>query len=222
MMGSGDCLAISGASPQFSPWRNQMSSPLRVGVVGMGMGVHHAKACLNRPEIELVAIAEPQQDRFDRLHKHASDMGPRRSRRPRPYNASTTIRPWCGKPALMRSPSLPTKLHHDASIWCLEAGLHVMCEKPPATSAQEMQHIAECADARDLVFAYVRQQRFTQMKFTVRDMVRSGGPGRVSHAESHWLRSRNIPWRQGWGSMPARVAACCWTLASIPSTMPGS
>ena len=63
----------------------------------------------------------------------------------------------------------------------------------------EMEEILSTAQERGLAFAYVRQQRFEAHKLAAREMAISGRLGTISHAESHWLRSRNIPWRQGWG-----------------------
>ena len=40
-------------------------TPVRFAIVGLGMGRSHAAAALKTPEVDLVAIAEPNQQRFD-------------------------------------------------------------------------------------------------------------------------------------------------------------
>jgi predicted dehydrogenase len=178
-----------------------MNQPLRIGVVGLGMGIHHAMACLDRPEVELVAIAEPQVARLDRLYelseKRLGTAALTQAKALTRYDDYQTMVREARLDAITLA--LPTAIHYEASLWCLRQGLHVLCEKPPTTTAAEMQEIVATAEERGLAFAYVRQQRFEPHKFAARELAVRGDLGTLSHAESHWLRSRNIPWRQGWG-----------------------
>lgn len=48
---------------------------------------------------------------------------------------------------------IPNVLHADAAIRCLNAGKHVLCEKPATVSAAEMEAIMAAAKANDRIFA---------------------------------------------------------------------
>ncbi len=47
--------------------------------------------------------------------------------------------------------SSPDDLHHPITMTALEAGKHVLCEKPLALNAAQANEMAECAEAKGLV-----------------------------------------------------------------------
>ena len=94
---------------------------------------------------------------------------------------------------------IPTGMHFHASQASLNAGLHVLCEKPPATNTAEMIKIALLARTKRLTYMFARQPRFRPESLEARKLVKSGRIGNVYHAEGKWIRCRNIPWRSdGW------------------------
>ena len=95
--------------------------------------------------------------------------------------------------------ALPTDMHFAATRFCLQQGVHVICEKPPTTNAPQMRKLARLVNDTGLCYAFVRQQRFDPIKIHVREMALNGKLGDVYHSESHWLRSRGAPFRGGWG-----------------------
>lgn len=174
---------------------------LRVGVVGLGMGRNHAWAAVQVPHTKLTAIAEPDEQRYYQFIDSSASRGEtglaegtEQAERFADYQSmveSGAVDAVCI--------ALPTDMHYDATQFCLKKGMHVMCEKPPTTKAAQMVRIARNAYERGLAYAYVRQQRFDTKKMACRDLARKGKLGRVYHAESHWMRTRNIPFRGGWG-----------------------
>lgn len=75
--------------------------------------------------------------------------------------------------------ALPHSAHAEAVIACLDAGKHVLCEKPMAYTAADASRIAAHPRARELVVAegfMIRMQ--PQWRF-VMETVESGGIGRV-------------------------------------------
>jgi predicted dehydrogenase len=75
----------------------------------------------------------------------------------------------------------------------------VLCEKPPTVDAAEMQTVAEAAADGGLTYMFARQMRFGPHLREARELVLEGALGEVYHAESRWMRGRNIPFRGGWG-----------------------
>jgi predicted dehydrogenase len=98
---------------------------------------------------------------------------------------------------------LPPQLHAEVSIAALDAGKHVICEKPVARSLAEVDAIGE-AEARSAgTFFPVFQYRFGPAFAALDAMVAEGltGPPRVASLETHWNRGADyygVPWRGTW------------------------
>lgn len=95
---------------------------------------------------------------------------------------------------------LPTFLHKQASIDCLEAGLHILCEKPPANDYEEMVAIADAVKKSGKHYMFIRQSRFGPNAIATRKMITNGELGSIYAGESRWVRTRsaqvtNASWR---------------------------
>jgi predicted dehydrogenase len=88
---------------------------------------------------------------------------------------------------------LPNFLHFPASLAALEAGKHVLCEKPPTMNAAEMKVLREEASRRNLLYSFSRQFRFTPGMRLARTLVEEGRLGKIYHAKATFVRSRGIP-----------------------------
>jgi predicted dehydrogenase len=94
---------------------------------------------------------------------------------------------------------LPNHLHFPATLAALEAGKHVLCEKPPTLTAAEMKVLREEAAKRALIYYFSRQYRFTPEMQLARQLVAEGRLGRIYHGTTTFIRSRGIPsWGGGW------------------------
>jgi predicted dehydrogenase len=92
----------------------------------------------------------------------------------------------------------PNKFHAPLTVAALEAGNHVLCEKPMAMSADEaraMLAAARKAGKRLMVnFSY----RFTEQSQALKDRVDAGELGDVYFARTVWHRRRGLPKFGGW------------------------
>jgi predicted dehydrogenase len=88
---------------------------------------------------------------------------------------------------------LPNFLHFPASLAALEAGKHILCEKPPTMNAAEMKVLREEATKRTLVYSFSRQFRFTPEMRVAKALVEEGRLGKIYHAKATFVRSRGIP-----------------------------
>jgi predicted dehydrogenase len=94
---------------------------------------------------------------------------------------------------------LPHHLHAPASIAAAEAGLHVLIEKPLATTLTEADAMIAAADAAGVQLMVAENARFTQACIEASDLIRSGALGNVflvrisrEHQMHDYLRQR--PW----------------------------
>src|SRR3984893_3560763 len=88
---------------------------------------------------------------------------------------------------------LPNFLHFPASLAALEAGKHVLCEKPPTMNAAEMKVLREEAAKRNLIYSFSRQGRFSPAMRAAKAAVEEGRLGKIYHAKATFVRSRGIP-----------------------------
>lgn len=98
---------------------------------------------------------------------------------------------------------LPPHLHAEVAIAALDAGKHVICEKPLARSLAEVEAIAASEARSPGVLFPVFQYRFGPAFAALDEMVREGlaGPPVVASLETHWNRGADyyaVPWRGTW------------------------
>ena len=90
----------------------------------------------------------------------------------------------------------PNALHAEHSIAALEAGKHVLVEKPMALSAADARRMLDAARAagRQLVVGF--QHRFEPKSQMIRRHIESGAFGKILFVRAQALRRRGIP---SWG-----------------------
>ncbi|MBS1716156.1 MAG: Gfo/Idh/MocA family oxidoreductase [Armatimonadetes bacterium] len=92
--------------------------------------------------------------------------------------------------------STPNKYHAEPTILALQKGLHVLCEKPMATTGAEAKRMVEAAKKANKVLQIGLQLRFGGPASFMRDYVKSGEMGEIYYARAWALRRRGVP---NWG-----------------------
>ena len=94
---------------------------------------------------------------------------------------------------------LPNFLHAPISIDALNAGKHVLCEKPPARSAQEAKAMADAASENGKTLMYALVQRFGGNAQRLKQLVTAGELGDIYFGKAAYVRRRGIPiGKEGW------------------------
>lgn len=73
----------------------------------------------------------------------------------------------------------PPRFHKDAVCAALEAGIHVLCEKPLASNAVEAREMVECSNRTGKLLVTAFCHRFHEPVMFARDLIRSGRIGKV-------------------------------------------
>jgi predicted dehydrogenase len=94
--------------------------------------------------------------------------------------------------------ALPNYLHAPVALAALQAGKHVMLDKPMATSAREAARLVLEAKRRRRLLMVGQNQRFSPAVQTLRRLVDRGVLGDVYHAKAAWLRRSGIPRIGSW------------------------
>jgi UDP-N-acetylglucosamine 3-dehydrogenase len=134
---------------------------LRVGVIGVGvMGSNHARVFAELPGVQLVGVAEPDRNQAD-------FVGTALNCRTVPDVASLLD---LGVDAV--SIAAPTHLHRDIAITCIERGIHVLVEKPIATTVAEGRDIIAAARHAGVVLMVGHVERFNPAVQAIKDALR--------------------------------------------------
>jgi len=125
-----------------------MTAPIEVGVVGVGhLGKHHARLYAQTDGARLVGVVDSDRARAEAI---ASEYDCRVFDDEEHLAANTTA----------VSVAVPTEFHRDVAVKLLEAGVHVLVEKPLARSIEEAERINRVAEERDRIVMVGHTERF--------------------------------------------------------------
>jgi predicted dehydrogenase len=164
---------------------------MKIGILGSGfMGGTHARAYAKLPGVEIVAVSSQGIDKAEKL---AAEVGAR---------AVTDDRAIIEDPAIEAiSNTLPTPLHADATIAALQAGKHVLLEKPFALTAEGCDGMIAAAEASGKTLMVAHVLRFWGDYVSLVEFVRSGRIGKPISAIA--TRLSQVPAWADWFLDPA-------------------
>lgn len=90
----------------------------------------------------------------------------------------------------------PNKFHADIAIAALEAGVHVLCEKPMAMNVAECEGMVQAAEKSGKKLSVAYHYRYTEAARLAKETVDAGELGDVLVTRVQALRQRKVP---GWG-----------------------
>lgn len=114
---------------------------------------------------------------------------------------------------------LPNSLHHDWTRRALEAGKHVLCEKPLALDPWEAAEMIDTARARDRLLMEAFMYRFHPQHARVRRLIDEGAIGSIRLVRTSFtfvlpLDRQNIRWQRALGG-GALMDVGCYCLNAI-------
>jgi UDP-N-acetylglucosamine 3-dehydrogenase len=135
--------------------------PFRVGVVGVGvMGSNHARVISELPGVELAGIVDTDRHQ-------ARNVG--RSVGCRAFENLEALLD-CGIDAA--TIAAPTHLHHDLALICIRRGVHVLIEKPIASTAEEGRSLIAAARRAHVTLMVGHVERFNPAVQAIKETLR--------------------------------------------------
>ena len=157
---------------------------LRAAVIGVGaMGQHHARVYAQLPTTQLVGVADTSEatgQRIADLH-HTVAFTDHRAMLEETRPDLVTV-------------AVPTEYHHAAAMDALEAGCHVLIEKPIAVDEEQAQELIDRAAELDRKLMVGHIVRFDPAVQALREHLEAGELGRIFQ-----VRCRRL------GPFPARI-----------------
>lgn len=93
---------------------------------------------------------------------------------------------------------LPSHLHRAAVIQALEAGRHVLCEKPLALTVEDVADIAAAQRASGRVVLVGMNNRYRDDSILVKHSIEEGVLGEIFYARAAWVRRRERVRARDW------------------------
>lgn len=87
----------------------------------------------------------------------------------------------------------PNRTHAEISIAAMEAGKHVMCEKPMAKTSREAEEMLETAKRTHRILNIAYQNRYRPDAAYLKKMCQQDELGEIYFAKAHALRRRAVP-----------------------------
>ena len=150
---------------------------IKCAVIGYGatfnMGRAHATMIKNTPGLELVAVCDIDPDRTRAAKKDFPEI-----------NTYTSLDEMLDKEDFdLISIVLPHNLHASVAIKCLEAGKHVVVEKPMCITVGEATEMISAAKEHGRMLTVFHNRRWDADFCTLRRIIKQGLIGEVFHVE---------------------------------------
>lgn len=143
-------------------------SPIRVGIIGTGFGAGvqlPGFQCVSDVEVEAVVSG-----RLERAKAVAGEHGV--------AHAFADYREMLASvPLDLVSITTPPYLHHEMTLAALEAGAHVLCEKPLAMSTAQAREMLAAAERAGRVHAVDHEFRYVPARATLKRLMDEGAVG---------------------------------------------
>jgi predicted dehydrogenase len=164
-----------------------MSKKLKVGIIGSG-GIaenKHLPAIAAIPEAEVTAFCDILPERAEKLCRQYGTK-----------DAKT----YTDYKELLKDGSIdiayvltPNSSHSPITVAALEAGKHVMCEKPMAISFEEAKKMTDAAKKTGKLLTVGYQYRCMPEPLYLKKACERGDLGEIYFAKAHALRRRGVP-----------------------------
>jgi predicted dehydrogenase len=174
-----------------------LSTPIRVGLIGAGNVAlsDHLPTYLAFPDLfRVVAVADPAQARRE-LARDQAGLTAR--------DTHADARELIARGDLdMVDVCTPQHVRRDLVIAACEAGLHVLTEKPIATTPRDAAEMCRIARERGVRFGIVHNYLFFPETVRTLELIRAGEIGPVEVAILNWLSVVDAP---GWRHDPSQA-----------------
>jgi predicted dehydrogenase len=163
------------------------STILKVGIIGCG-GIaagKHMPSLAKLPNVQMMAFCDIIPEMAE---KAAKKFG------------TSDAKVYTNYKQLLKDKSIdvvhvctPNKSHADITVDSLEAGKHVMCEKPMAKTSVEAKRMVETAKRTGKKLTIGYQNRFRPDSLFLNKVCRADELGEIYYAKAHAIRRRAVP-----------------------------
>ncbi|WP_066192155.1 MULTISPECIES: Gfo/Idh/MocA family protein [Gracilibacillus] len=162
-----------------------MSDKAKIGIIGSGgIAAAHAKAYLSFSDVEIVAVADIIPGKAEGFIEQLGIKG---------ATSCDSVEELLALDLEAVSVCTPNVAHHATSVAALEAGKHVLVEKPLAVTLDQGVEMVRTAKANDRILSVGFQPRYDPNMKAIKDLINSGKLGDVYYMQAGGGRRRGMP-----------------------------
>jgi predicted dehydrogenase len=162
-----------------------MSKKVRIGIIGSGgIAQAHARSYLQMPEVEIAAVADVVPGRAEEFIQKLGITGAKA------FDSHLDLLELDLDGVSVCTPNVA---HHRTSIDALNAGKHVLVEKPLSVTLEQGVEMVQAGKKADRMLSVGFQPRYDPNMEAVKKIVQSGQLGNVYYIETGGGRRRGMP-----------------------------
>ena len=166
-----------------------MNDKVRIGIIGTGFARKvQIPAFLNCPNAKIVSVASASSENAEQTARE--------------FNIEHFTDDW--RETVERGDidlicvTTPPNLHLEQTLFAIERGKHILCEKPMAMNAAEARTMTEKAREKNILAFIDHELRFQDGRQKAYSMLRNGEIGKIRHAKYNFRNASrgeaNLPW----------------------------
>ena len=167
-----------------------MEHKIRYAVCGLGVGKGHCDAAIASEKADLVAVCDLIPEKMEKIAEKVPNL-----------KMYTDFSDLIADPDIdIISICLPSSLHAEYAVRAMEAGKHVLVEKPIDITVDAAQKIEEARLRTGKKAGVIHQNRFNLDMYRIKSAVESGGLGKLylGTFAVKWYREQSYYDRGGW------------------------
>ncbi len=190
--------------------------PVRVAVVGMGIGRPNGRAIDRHPRGSVVALCDLERERMESF---AAELGHEVAY----FTDYKKLCAWDGVDAIFVG--TPNQWHVPVALEAVRRGKHVMVTKPLADSLAAARKLVAAQEAAGVVGMMSLSTRYGEQCVHLREHITGGAFGEIYYARARSVRRSGIPaWNLGFiqkgggafRDMGVHVLDAAWWLMGLP------
>jgi len=165
--------------------------PVNIAIIGLGFGAEFIPIYQAHPDARLVAICQRNKDKLDAIASHYGI--------PKKYQDYDELLADPEIDAVHINTPIPD--HAGQSIKALQAGKHVACTVPMATSVEDCEHIVRLTRETGLRYMMMETVVYAREFLFVRDLYQRGELGRIQFLQASHQQDMD-GWPGYWPGLP--------------------
>ncbi len=162
---------------------------IRLGMIGAGqIAAFTAREFARHPDCRIVAVADPSTERASALARSTGAENV--------HNDADTLLDRDDIDAVYIA--VPNMLHEPVATAALNAGKHVLLDKPFAVNADGAENVIAAARRNERILMIGMNQRFEAGVQRARQLCQAGRFGGIYHVKAYWRRRAGIPRLGSW------------------------
>lgn len=163
---------------------------VKVGIIGFGyMGNFHLNKFEKMDGVKVVSAYDIDEDRLSDARESKLD-------------AYDDLEKFLRSEIDLVVIATPNDVHAELSMAALNAGKHVLCEKPATMTVQELEDVLACAKKNDRIFTTHQNRRWDKDYLVVKEIVENKAIGDLTTIESKTFGQRGVCF--GWRADPEK------------------